>query len=65
MTQAIKRLIRLIFLSVLWLLVRSVQFLLEVSELTYEACEISNSELGLQIRIQRELKTLVPNFIKA
>ena len=65
MTQAIKTLLRIAFLSVLWLLVRSVQFLLEVSDLTYEACEISNSELGLQIRIQRELKALTPMFIKA
>ena len=38
MTQATKALIRLAFLSVLWLLVRFTQFVLKLSELTYAAC---------------------------
>ncbi|NEQ53612.1 MAG: hypothetical protein F6K11_26340 [Leptolyngbya sp. SIO3F4] len=65
MTQATKSLIRLIFLSVLWLLVRFTQFVLELSELTYAACEVSNAELDLQVRIHKRLKALTPTFIKA
>ncbi|MEM9264558.1 MAG: hypothetical protein AAGA46_03445 [Cyanobacteria bacterium P01_F01_bin.13] len=65
MTKATRTVIQLVFLSLLWLLVRGVQFLLEVSGLTYEACETSNAELGLQVRIQRQLRALTPKFIKA
>ncbi|MEO1390990.1 MAG: hypothetical protein AAFV85_26965 [Cyanobacteria bacterium J06634_6] len=65
MTQLLKTLIRLIFLSVLWLLVRFTQFVLELSELSWEACEVSNAELHLQVKIHRQLKALTPKFIKA
>ncbi|MEM9006536.1 MAG: hypothetical protein AAGE59_23795 [Cyanobacteria bacterium P01_F01_bin.86] len=65
MTKFIRTLIRLVFLSVLWLLVRFTQFVLELCDLTYEACETSNAELGLQVRIRRQLKALTPKFINA
>ena len=65
MTQLLKVLIRLIFLSVLWILVRSVQFVLELSELNYAACEVSNAELDLQVRIHHQFKALTPKFTKA
>ena len=65
MTQAIKITLRLIFLSVLWALVRFTQFCLELSELSWEACEVSNVELHLQVKIRRQLKALTPEFIKA
>ena len=65
MTQLLKALIRLGFLSVLWLLVRFTQFVLELSELSWEACEVSNAELHLQVKIHRQLKALTPKFIKA
>ena len=64
MTHVIKTLIRLVFLSVLWLLVRSVQFLLELSELSWEACEVSNAELFLQVKIRQLVQDLVPKFLK-
>ena len=56
MTQAIKTLIRLVFLSVLWLLVRFTQFVLELSDLNWEACEVSGAELHLQLKIRRLIK---------
>ena len=65
MTQLLKALIRLIFLSVLWLLVRFTQFVLELSDLSWEAGEVSNAGLFLHSRIHRQLKALVPKFIKA
>ena len=65
MTQLLKALLCLAYLSVLWAIVRSVQFLLELSDLTWEACEVSNAELHLQVKIHRQLKALVPKFIKA
>ena len=65
MTNAIKPLIRLIFLSVLWLLVRFTQFVLGLSDLTWEADAVSNAELFLQDKIHRQLKALIPLFIKA
>ena len=55
MTQFLKALIRLIFLSVLWALVRFTQFCLEVSGLSWEAGEVSNAELFLHSRIQQLL----------
>ncbi|NEZ68428.1 hypothetical protein D0962_37905 [Leptolyngbyaceae cyanobacterium CCMR0082] len=65
MTHLIKTLIRLIFLSVLWLLVRFTQFVLELSELIHEADAVSNAELHLQVKIHHQLKALTPKFIKA
>ena len=65
MPLATKTLIHLAFLSVLWLLVRFTQFVLELSELSWEAGEVSNAELFLQGRIHRQLKALTPKFIKA
>ncbi|NEZ54985.1 hypothetical protein [Adonisia turfae] len=65
MTHIIKTLIRLAFLSVLWLLVRFTQFVLELSELIHEADAVSNAELHLQMKIHRQLKALTPGFIKA
>lgn len=46
MTQATKILIRLTFLCTPWLLIRGVQFLLELAELNYEACEVSRGYTG-------------------
>lgn len=48
----IKAIVRLVFLCILWVLTRSLQFVFELSDLTDEACSISNSELDLQIKIQ-------------
>lgn len=64
MTQLLKALIRLAFLSVLWLLVRFTQFVLELAELGWEAGEVSNAELFLQVKIHHQLKALTPGFIK-
>ena len=64
MTRVIKTLIRLAFLSVLWLLVRFTQFVLELAELNYAACEVSNAELDVQVRIKRNAGRLVPGFAR-
>ena len=47
--------VRLVILSVLWALVRFTQFVLELAELNWEACEVSNAELFLQVKIRRLL----------
>ncbi|ESA39087.1 hypothetical protein N836_28850 [Leptolyngbya sp. Heron Island J] len=65
MTHVIKTLLRLIFLSVLWALVRFTLFCLEVSELNWEACAVSGAEDHLIIKMRRQLKALIPKFIKA
>ena len=65
MTNVIKTLIRLIFLSVLWALVRFTLFCLEVSELNWEACAVSGAELHLQVKIHRQFRAFIPKFIKA
>ena len=65
MTRLLRPLIRLAFLSVLWLLVRFTQFVLGLSDLTWEADAVSNAELFLQDKIHRQLNALIPNFIKA
>ena len=65
MTQFLKALIRLIFLSVLWALVRFTQFVLELSGLNWEACEVSGAELHLQVKIHRQFRALTLTFIKA
>lgn len=57
MTKTIKTLIRLIFLSVLWLLVRFTLFCLE-------ACAVSGAEDHLIVKMQRQVKALTPKFIK-
>ena len=65
MTNLTKALIHLGFLSVLWLLVRFTQLVLKLSDLSWEADAVSNAELFLQDKIQRQLKALTPTFIKA
>ena len=52
MTYIAKDLIRVGFLSVLWLLVRFTQLVLELSELNWEACEVSSAEIHLQCKIE-------------
>ena len=64
MTKVTKTLIRLIFLSVLWLLVRFTLFCLEVSELNWEACAVSGAEDHLIVKMQRLVRALVPGFVK-
>ncbi|MEL7494354.1 MAG: hypothetical protein AAGJ95_10385 [Cyanobacteria bacterium J06554_11] len=46
MTYIAKDLIRAAYLSLLWLLV------LELSELNWEACEVSSAEIHLQCKIE-------------
>ena len=53
MTNFTRTVILLVFLSLLWVLTRMLQAVFEIANLNYEACEISNSELGLQCRIRR------------
>ena len=65
MTQFLKALIRLIFLSVLWALVRFTLFCLEVSKLNWEACAVSGAEDHLIVKMRRQVKALTPKFIKA
>ncbi|EKU99728.1 hypothetical protein Lepto7375DRAFT_1796 [Leptolyngbya sp. PCC 7375] len=65
MTNLTKTLIRLIFLFVLWTLVRFTLFCLEVSELNWEACAVSGAEDHLIVKMRRQLKALTPKFIKA
>ncbi|NEZ66637.1 hypothetical protein D0962_28415 [Leptolyngbyaceae cyanobacterium CCMR0082] len=65
MTHLIKTLIRLISLSVLWLLVRFTQFVLELSELIHEADAVSMAELYLQCDIQKMVAKAAPKFVKA
>ena len=65
MTRLLRPLIRLAFLSVLWLLVRFTQFVLGLSDLTWEADSVSNAELFLQDKIHRQLKAVTPDFLKA
>ena len=65
MTHILNPLIRLVFLSVLWLLVRFTQFVLGLSDLTWEADAVSNAELFLQDKIHRQLKAVTPDFLKA
>ena len=47
------------FLCILWVLTRSLQFVFELSELTNEACSISNSEVDLQIKIKNTVLALL------
>ena len=49
------KILRLIQLCALWLLVRCTQALLAAAGLTWEACDVSNAELHLQVKIQRLL----------
>ena len=65
MVFALKTLIRLTFLCILWVLTRGLQLVYELSELHREADWISNSELELQVKIQRHLKSLAPEFIRS
>ena len=65
MTRLLRPLIRLAFLSVLWLLVRFTQFVLGLSDLTWEADAVCNAELFLQDKIHRQLKAVTPDFLKA
>ena len=55
MTNLTKTLPRLAFLCVLLQLVRFTQFCLELSELNWEAGEVSNAELFLHNRIKQLL----------
>lgn len=64
MTQAIKMTLRLTLLCSLWLLVRFTQFVLKVSGFNYAACEVSNAELDLQVRIYRHSKALTSKLAK-
>ena len=58
MTQLLKALIRLAFLSVLWLLVRFTLFCLDVSNLHCEACAVSAAEDQLIARMQQLLRPI-------
>ena len=55
MKRFIQTLIRLSQLCAFWLLVRFTQALLEAAGLNWEACDVSNAELHLQVKIQRLL----------
>ena len=55
----IKAIVRLTFLCILWVLTRSLQFVFELSDLTDEACSISNSELDLQCKIRSTMSALL------
>ena len=63
MTQSLKALTRLAFLSILWMLLRFTQFCLEVSGLSWEAGEVSNAELFLHSKIERLLTSSLRNLI--
>ena len=65
MTQTLKALIRLAFLSVLWLLVRFTHALLSVAGLNCEACAVSAAEDQLIVKMQRLVKEVTPGFVKA
>ena len=59
------KILRLIQLCALWLLVQFTHVCLRVSGLNWEACEVSNAELFLQVKIQQQLKALTLDFINA
>ena len=65
MTQALNALIRLGFLSVLWLLVRSTHTLLSVAGLNCEACAVSAAEDHLIVKMRRLVEEVTPGFVKA
>lgn len=52
MTYILQNALRMAFLSVLWLLVRGLQLILELCELQAEADAVSNAELYLGCKIQ-------------
>ncbi len=56
---------RLIFLCLLWVLTRSLQFVFQLSRLSHEADCISGSELELQVKIIDMLREAMPERLKA
>lgn len=46
-------------------MVLSLQFLFNVLDMHDEACGVSDAEISLQVKIEREIKALAPEFVKA
>ncbi|MEM9804650.1 MAG: hypothetical protein AAF959_05175 [Cyanobacteria bacterium P01_D01_bin.56] len=65
MTNFVRTVILLGFLSVLWVLTRMLQAVFEIAELSREADYISGSELELQVKIRRLAGVIASKFIKA